>query len=311
MSSIFRRLPFQNGNKHRSSEVHDLPKIRQTYAPPPLPAQRKRTLTLPFPPSNSSSRSQRRQWTSEQAHCCFFQILPYDVRRIIYEYILADETFHIIRLRKKLRHVRCTKDQKSVSDGKTCWGMSTVDGTLIKDLEKKLLGRGLLDILRTCRLVYTEAIDVLYSKNTFDVNGPETMISLSQTLLAHRLDAIRSLQLTWAFFRTAHTVYDGDKILLSGDEALWKTCWAIVGGMKRVSEIRVWLSMSPAVEAARQPEEDLLKPLNEIGLKKRIEVRVSWTLPESDVRSREEYPFRLIRLHEEDWGATYLQQQAG
>lgn len=145
--------------------------------------------------------------------------------------------------------------------------MSTVDGTLIKDLEKKLLGRGLLDILRTCRLVYTEAIDVLYSKNTFDVNGPETMISLSQTLLAHRLDAIRSLQLTWAFFRTAHTVYDGDKILLSGDEALWKTCWAIVGGMKRVSEIRVWLSMSPAVEAARQPEEDLLKPLNEIGLK--------------------------------------------
>lgn len=137
------------------------------------------------------------------------------------------------------------------------------------------------------------------------------MISLSQTLLPHRLDAIRSLQLTWAFFHPAHTVYDGDKILLTGDEALWKVCWAVVGGMKGVSDIRIWLSMSPAVEAARQPEEDLLEPLKEIGLKKRIEVRVSWTLPKPEVRSWGEYPFRLIRLPEEDWGATCLQQQAG
>jgi len=308
MSSIFRRLPFQNDNQSRSSEVQDLPKIRQPYAPPPLPAKRKRTLTLPLPPFNSSSRSQRRQWTSEQAHCLFSQILPYDIRRIVYEYTLADETFHIIRLRKKLRHVECAKEQRY---GTTCWGMSSVDGTLIRDLEKKLLGRRLLNMLRTCRRVYTEAIGVLYSRNKFDVNGPETMISLSQTLLPHRLHAIRSLQLTWAFFHPAHTVYDGDKILLTGDEALWKVCWAVVGGMKGVSDIRIWLSMSPAVEAARQPEEDLLEPLKEIGLKKRIEVRVSWTLFEAEFRSRGEFSFRLIRLHEEDWGATYLQQQDG
>jgi len=189
--------------------------------------------------------------------------------------------------------------------------MSSVDGTLIRDLEKKLLGRRLLNMLRTCRRVYTEAIVILYSHNTFDVNGPEAMISLSQTLLPHRLVAIRSLQLTWAFFHPAHTVYDGDKILLNGDEALWKVCWAVVGGMKGVSNIRIWLSMSPAVEAARQPEEEMLEPLKEIGLKKRIEVRVSWTLPQSEDRSLEEYPFRLIRLHEEEWGATYLRQQAG
>lgn len=221
---------------------------------------------------------------------------------------MADETIHIIRLRKKLRHVECAKKQRS---GVTCWGMSSVDGTLIRDLEKKLLGRGLLNMLRTCRRVYTEAIGILYSRNTFDVNGPETMISLSQTLLPDRLNAIRSLQLTWAFFHLAHTVHDGDKILLAGDEALWKVCWAIVGGMKGVRDVRIWLSMSPAVEAARKPEEELLEPLKEIGRKKRIEVRVSWKLPESEDQSLEEYPFRLIRLHEEEWGATYLRQQAG
>ena len=297
MSSIFRRLPFQNDNQSRPPEVQDLPKIRQPYAPPPLPAKRKRTLTLPLPPSNPSSRSQRRQWTSEQAHCPFFQILPYDIRRIVYEHILANETFHIIRLRRKLRLVGCAKEQRSDT---TCWGMSSVDGTLIKDLEKKLSGRPLLYMLRTCRLVYTEAIGILYSRNTFDVNGPETMISLSQTLLPHRLNAIRSLQLTWAFFHPAHTVIDGTKILLAGDEALWKMCWVVVGSMKGVSDIRIWLSMSPAVEAARQPEQDLFKPLEGIGQKKRLEVRVSWKLFESEVRSQGEYPFRLIRLHEED-----------
>lgn len=210
---------------------------------------------------------------------------------------MADEVIHIIRLRKKLRHVECAKEQRS---GTTCWGMSLVDGTLIKDLEKKLPARHLLNMLRTCRRVYTETIGILYSRNTFDVNGPETMISLSQTLLPDRLNAIRSLQLTWAFFHPSHTVYDGDKILLTGDEALWKVCWVVVGGMKRVSDIRIWLSMSPAVEAARQPEEDLLKPLEGIGQKKRFEVQVSWKLLESEVRPQREYPFRLIRLQEED-----------
>ena len=311
MSGFLRRLPLRNDKREGPSKSSNLPKIRQIYAPPPLPPKRKRTLTLPLPLSEIEARSKRRQWTSDQACCGFFQVLPYDIRRIVYQILLADETFHIIRLRKKLRHVRCTAYQKTKCSNKTCWGMSTVDGILLRDLEKESFGQGLLDLLRTCRRAYTEAIGILYSQNTYDVNGPESIVSLSNILLPHRFNAIRSLQLTWAFFHPNHPMFGGEKILLPGDEALWTVCWAIVADMQGLNDIRVWLSMSPATKAPCKAEKELFNPLVEIGPKKRFEVRVSWISRGPEHQTEERYPFRLIRLEQEDWGASYLRRQTG
>ena len=305
MFDIIHRLPFRSNSTKRYPTPTDLPEINQIYAPPPLPSKRKRTLTLPLPSSGSKSSSQRRQWTSAQDHSGFFAILPYDVRRIIYELILAGHRFHIIRLRKRLRHVTCSAhNQKEAS--RTCWGVATVDGNLIKELEKNPFGQGLLDVLQTCRQAYTEAINVLYSSNVYDINGPETMISFSKTILSHRLNAIRSLQLTWAFFYPGNIYSEYDKILLDGDEALWTVCWAVIRGMNGLSDLLVWLSMSPAIEAAQRRESDLFQPLIDLRPKRRFEVRVSWAPPKSEGQAKEEYPFKLIRLQDEDWGPAYL-----
>ena len=311
MSSLLRKYSHRNDSPESSSKPKTLSKIRQIYAPPPLSPRRKRTLTLPLPTPTSKLSRRTRQWTSEQVYSGFFQVLSYDVRRIIYEMVLADEHFHIIRLRRKLRHVRCKDSPKTSGNNRTCWGMSTVDGTLIRDLEKDRLGHGLLELLRTCRRTYTEAVDILYSQNIYDVNGPESLVSLSSILLPHRLDAIRSLQMTWAFFHAGQTVYDEDRLLLQGDEALWTACWAIVNSMKGLNDLRIWLSMSPAAATTRKPERALLMPLAQIGPKKRFEVRVSWTLLQHEKPVQEDYPFRLIRLQEEDWGAVYLREPNG
>ena len=311
MSTLLRKLPLRKDSPEGSSKSKNLPKLRQIYAPPPLPPKRKRNLTLPFPSPISKTSNPTRQWTSEQDHCGFLQVLPYDVRRIIYEMLLANEHFHIIRLRRKLRHIRCKISPKNSSHNKTCWGMSTVDGILIRDLEKNPLGHGLLELLRTCRRIYTEAIDILYSQNIYDINGPESLVSFSRILLPHRLNAIRSLQMTWAFFHAGQTVFDEEKILLQGDEALWTACWAIVSSMKGLNDLRIWLSMSPAAATTRKPEHALLIPLARIGPKKRFDVRVSWNLFQHEKRVQEDYPFRLIRLQEEDWGAIYLQAPNG
>lgn len=56
---------------------------------------------------------------------------------------------------------------------------------------------GGLALLQTCRQVYRECIELLYSQNTFDVNHPQTLAFLERTIRPNRLAAIRSLQLSW------------------------------------------------------------------------------------------------------------------
>ncbi|KAF7907212.1 uncharacterized protein EAF01_004799 [Botrytis porri] len=43
--------------------------------------------------------------------------------------------------------------------------------------------------------VYNQGISILYSCNTFDINNPETVLYLSQTVIPSRFKSIKSLQL--------------------------------------------------------------------------------------------------------------------
>lgn len=303
MPRMFGKLPMRTSRRDEESlGQSDLPKIRQIYPPPALPKNRKRALTIPLPAVKSTSGLARRQWTSTQAHCGFLQMLPYDVRRIIYELLLADDVLHIIRLRKELSHIRCPTSNRGTS---TCWGKSTVDGHFLNGIEHRHLGIALLDLPRTCRRIYTETIGIIYSRNTFDINGPECMVSFSSTLLPHRFSAIRSVQLTWAFFHPGQAVGEGVKILLPGDEALWIVCWATVSRILGLKDLCIWLNMTPAQEATSDAERDLLIPLMKIRPQRRFEVRVSWAQSGLPATQRQAHcPFRLWRQGDEDWGAT-------
>ncbi|KAL8831152.1 MAG: hypothetical protein Q9191_001026 [Dirinaria sp. TL-2023a] len=308
MSNLLRKLPLRSGSLGQDASKSDeqRPSIRQPYAPKPLPSKRKRALTLPLARSNPNSKTG--QWTSDQAHCAFLRVLPYDVRRVIYEFVLAGRTFHVIRLRKRLRHVECTRHGRRSSDNSSCWGISTVDGRSVKALETEGFGGGLLDLLRTCRQIYTEGIEILYSRNTFDVNRPESLISLSTILLPQRLDSIAYLQLTWSFFCTRGS--DSESPILRGDDLLWKACWRIIAGMKELKNIRLWLAMSPANEMSPQCEQNLLLPLAQIGPKRLFEVRVSWNLKgDPDETEAATMHYRLARQESEYWGASALRLQ--
>ena len=315
MSNLFRKLPLRNGSlSQEASKPEEQVSIRQPYAPKPLPVKRKRALTLPL--AQSKPRWKARQWTSDQLHCAFLQVLPYDVRRVIYELVLARRTFHIIRLRKRLRHVECTRQGRTIADNSTCWAVATVDGRAGQNIETEGFGQGVLDLLRTCRQIYTEGVDLLYSQNTFDFNGPESLISLSTTVLPQRLDALGSLQMTWTFFRTEFffqtQAFDTEKVLLAGDDAIWKACWQVIAGMKGLKDIRIWLSMSPANELSRRSELELLMPLAQIEPKRLFEVRVSWSLKSGSAEAGSATTrYRLARQESEDWGASALRLQNG
>ncbi len=44
----------------------------------------------------------------------------------------------------------------------------------------------LLNLLQTCRQVYSEAIDLLYSRNTLDMATPGSIVLLADPVLPHR-----------------------------------------------------------------------------------------------------------------------------
>lgn len=58
---------------------------------------------------------------------------------------------------------------------------------------------GVLSLLRSCRLIYTEAVPLLYSTPTFSFShtGPLTFLASTATILPHRRNAIRNINLSY------------------------------------------------------------------------------------------------------------------
>ena len=142
------------GTGHRSAMRQW--KIRQVLkeeAPVPLPAGRKRALTIPDV-SPKSSLLKRRKATSSQLQSNLFRRLPFEIRNMIYAFSLAgsDSVQIYRRADRRLGHFACEKP-----DGKKCptglsWyydqtssGAWEVRGNLNRDRDD------LLSLLMTCR----------------------------------------------------------------------------------------------------------------------------------------------------------------
>ena len=157
MLNFLGKLPFRRSRQSSSASSEPEPesRLKQLYPPRPLPSKRKRTLTLPLPPSAVSRFGRPKQHTSPQANCAFLQKLPYDIRRIIYDEILSGNIFHIIRMRGRLRHLRCSTEDGEPRDLRsTCWGILKVDERSIREFyNDRRTDGGIVPLLRTCRVM--------------------------------------------------------------------------------------------------------------------------------------------------------------
>jgi hypothetical protein len=135
----------------------------------PLPRRRKRALTDPLPalePSQGMAYSIRRsrQRTDCQTMSSFLTKLPFEIREMIYEQVLAGgdgSVVHILRKQGRLGHWRCRmQDGLELCDSK---GRRCIEGWLSYKTKVWHLDRsgrldlitddGLVPLLRTCRLM--------------------------------------------------------------------------------------------------------------------------------------------------------------
>ncbi|EKG14342.1 hypothetical protein MPH_08522 [Macrophomina phaseolina MS6] len=115
-------------------------------------------------------------------------------------------------------------------------------------------------LLRTCRAIYQEAVDVLYSANTFDASHPQTFVCFARTIPPQRLASISSLQVAWLSWWTP-LGYESERGFSDGAPIWWKPLWEIAATqMPGLKHVRLHLHKIEKY-SWREAEELLLRDL--------------------------------------------------
>ncbi|KIN05245.1 hypothetical protein OIDMADRAFT_142952 [Oidiodendron maius Zn] len=130
--------------------------------------------------------------TDSPQACLLLDVLPLEVRQLIWEEVLRGHYFHLDLPSNVLTGEICVSKSPN-----TCFygsgGCRLRLPEKITQLEKNLL----LPILLSCKQIYSEAIRFLYSANTFITSTPAVIEYLPILLLPQRIDDIRSLTFYW------------------------------------------------------------------------------------------------------------------
>lgn len=144
------------------------------------PPRRQRSLTGPIHPSQDTfwhklqvfSVAEPEQRTYGQEQCAFLSMLPLDIRMIIYDMVLGGMAFHLGNpSESKGGRILCfiCKRPRNIDDDnhEVCFASSAHRPSSARR-EDYAQATGLLPLLVSCRRIYSEAIETLYSSNTFE-----------------------------------------------------------------------------------------------------------------------------------------------
>lgn len=173
--------------------------------------RRQRALTAPLHPVEGSiwnrlhvfSAAGPEQFTLEQRESLFFSRLPLDVRLMIYEMILGGMVFHLDaqNMHNRILLNICRQPERINDANHQCHAPSSPRPSSAPRGDY-MQATGLLPLLVTCRRVYSEAIETLYSSNTFEFSrNAAAMRFLKVMVPPQRLHSIRHFR--W-YFRIPH-----------------------------------------------------------------------------------------------------------
>jgi hypothetical protein len=148
------------------------------------------------------------QICNDQPNSGLLSKLPLDVRVMIYDLVLGGSTIHVSAgdNHSRIYHFICQVPQRiteSQIHGQ-CHQLTTKRPTT-SPREQHAQATGLLPLLVTCRKVYSEAINTLYSSNAFEFTQIHTAFRfLTRMIPQPRLPAIRHFVLKMAVPRHPH-----------------------------------------------------------------------------------------------------------
>ncbi|KAL2867825.1 uncharacterized protein BJX67DRAFT_77778 [Aspergillus lucknowensis] len=256
-------------------------RLRGGSPPKSLPRSR-RSLSLSSEQPRASKKPPR---TFTQLQSSFFK-LPAELRQLVYREILASPVpIHVRRTHRRLCSMPCKGAHHSHGN---CGQPLSEDGTVTRRLPGEAPRQDKrLPLLRSCRRVYTEAVELLYTANTLHFDDLQTIQCLPRCITPRRLSSIRFVTLDLLAFWDA-TV--NPEIL----EA-WKPACDVLAGMQDISELTITLHWRSKWSTDKAPLSTLLDPLKDIKTSKSFIVEVPPNGdPESIVDGTGDVPFTLV-----------------
>ncbi|KAF2500546.1 hypothetical protein BU16DRAFT_614281 [Lophium mytilinum] len=140
------------------------------------------------------------QITHEQAEFSILYTLPLEIRTMIWEYAITGHHIHIARRRGRLGHAVCPHPDDILERGaKEHLCMERRDGNdhwLPTNYPPRASP---VSLVKTCRQIYSETIDLLYSGNTFAFADPLAFDWFHTSVLPSRTRLLRSIELPWDY----------------------------------------------------------------------------------------------------------------
>ena len=196
-----------------------------------------------------------------QDDCMFLRKLPAEIRLMIYGYVFGDEAVHLVQLKGKVRHVRCSHPSASVVSNRSCCPVTTarwrVDDARGEDHAQSLLyphthtslpeslSSSSLSLLQTCRTIYSEAANIPYSNLAFDVDDLHTFIAFSLTVNEEHLRRIKRLTVQWmpVWQPMKGEVQQSSIFSHTHNDQLWELFWTRVAALRGLEELRLCLDL--------------------------------------------------------------------
>ncbi|KAL2802123.1 hypothetical protein BJX63DRAFT_415810 [Aspergillus granulosus] len=254
---------------HRWKEtVRDLIQQRKICAPPALALSLDNGNTLSSPaPVDPYSRPLNPQSASP-----FLTKLPLEIRLMIYEYAFGDQVVHLVQLKDKIRHVRCQNTTSSLDKNRRCcpstparWREQessttvTAPGASVKAIPNNTsllyphthpslpssLSNSSASLLRTCRTIYAEAAEILYTNPTFDVDDLATFIAFTLSISPQRLRSIKRLAIQWTpvWQPMAGEGHKSSIYSHTHNDQLWALFWTRVAALSGLEDLTLSIDL--------------------------------------------------------------------
>ncbi|KAK6541965.1 hypothetical protein TWF694_007738 [Orbilia ellipsospora] len=222
-------------------------KIRKSLAPP---EPKKPKINFPLISRKSSKEEKKISEPDPQLKCKLLQ-LPGEIRNLIYRYALGGNTFHLINTKNSLSHVRCNipfnpcadsrlwscKPEVPADYDRLCLPPTYSRAVAYEDPDRierlALYASYSGGLIFTCRQIYLEASDYLYSSNMFCLNTLDMLLHLRNSIAPRHFELIKHLQLSHNVTHFEQFVSERKKsrkipLYPPYDNKTWKEIWRIL-----------------------------------------------------------------------------------
>ena len=207
------------------------------------------------------SRRRRRLSTSARfgsnVDCALLSRLPIELRLEIYTYVLGGNLLHIFQVPRRLAH-KCCHGTPSKGYFRSC--CPTTQRNNVRKGYGGPFSSANIALLQTCRQIYLEAINVLYTTNIFDIDHLQTLIYLSRSIPPQHFATISKLNVSWPvtydiipYHRQIDSINDWERF-----------CHVVATKMPGLRHLKVSLTHNAPLSIHDEADQCWIKPLLEI-----------------------------------------------